>query len=245
MTRMFRPFRAFSIAAVLALIVAAMLVSTAFAYEVGPLRIFLTPSNGRSQATITINNTRDVPLPVEILVLKRIVEPDGSESFVPAEEDFIVFPPQAEVPANRSQAVRIQYAGPPVEADSMAYVIKVSEVPVSPPGFSGVRFTYDFGVAVYVEPPRATAKLQVAEAVRDGDTLKLEVRNDGNKYTLLQDYRLILNAGAEPLELTAGSLAERVENPLLPPGMTRIFEIAVPELQGDGPVVAEIRDPRV
>lgn len=96
--------------AVLAVIATAGL---AIAYEVEPMRIILDLGSGRTSTVITINNTRDSDLPVEIVMKRRIVHPDGTQEFLPAEDDFSVFPPQALVPAGQSQAVRISYIGDP------------------------------------------------------------------------------------------------------------------------------------
>ena len=211
------------------------------AYEVSPMRIFLVPAEGRSQATISINNTRDEPLPVELKIFRRTTAEDGSETMEEADDAFIVFPPQVQVPANASQAIRLQYVGPAELTESTSYLVQVVEVPVSPEGFSGVRFTYNFGVAVYVEPPRAVERISVVSAERSEGRLRLTVRNSGNKHGLLHQHRLLVNAGGQQLDLTADDLANRIENPVLPPNMDRVFNIEMPELAGTGPISAELR----
>lgn len=213
----------------------------AHAYEVSPMRIFLVPAEGRNQATLTINNIRAEVLPVEIKVFRRDTAIDGTETLVETEDAFLVFPPQVQVAANSAQAIRIQYMGPADITQSVAYVVQVVEVPVTTEGFSGVRFTYNFGSAVYVEPPRAVERSTVMAATRDGDGLRLTVRNDGTKYGLLHQHRLIVEVGGRKVELTGDDLAGRIENPLLPPGMDREFRISVPELPADGAVSAELR----
>ena len=215
---------------------------TANAYEVSPMRISLTPANGRNTTTISVNNNEDDPLPIEVQVLRRTVAEDGTQTFEPAEDNFIVFPPQVEIPAQSSQALRVQYIGPAKVDEAQSYVVKVVEVPVSPPGFSGVKFTYDFGVAVYIDPPRATEKLSVISAERIDGGIRLRVRNDGNKYSLITTKRLILTSSGGRLDLSPDELASKIQDPLIPPHFTRQIDVIGAAAQGDGPLTAEIRE---
>lgn len=213
----------------------------AAAHEVNPMRIVLVPVEGNSQATITVNNTRDDPLMVEIKTFVRVTEPHGAERLDEVDDAFIIFPPQFQVPPRTSQAIRIQYVGPPATNQARSYVVQVAEVPVETPGFSGVRFTYNFGVAVYVEPPRAIERLSVVSAERSGEGLRVVVRNSGTRFGLLHLNRLIVVVGGQRIELAGDDLAERIENPLLPPGMDRIVEVRLPDLPTEGAVSAEVR----
>lgn len=217
--------------------------TVAYAYEVSPMRVFLVPASGQSQGTIAINNTREQPLPVEMRVLRRVIAEDGTQSFVPADDDFIIFPPQFQVSAGNSQAVRFQYIGNPQVAESQGYVMQVAEVPVRQPGASGFSVVYNFGVAVYVDPPRASERLTVESAeVREG-RLHLRVRNAGNKYGYINDNGLRIDRGGQSLDLSRDQAAERIENPLIPPNFTRTFEFAVPELTAPGTVTVRLRGP--
>lgn len=213
----------------------------AAAHEVNPMRIVLVPVEGRSQSTITVNNTRDDPLMVEIKTFERVTEPDGAERLDEVDDAFIVFPPQFQVAPRTSQAIRIQYVGLPAVDQARSYVIQVAEVPAETPGFSGVRFTYNFGVAVYVEPPRAVERLSVVSADRSEEGLRVVIRNSGARFGLLHLNRLIVTVGDQRMELTGDDLAERIENPLLPPGMDRVVAVRMADLPAAGAVSAEVR----
>ncbi|MCX9145953.1 molecular chaperone [Erythrobacter sp. WG] len=194
------------------------------AYEVTPMRVFLQPGGGQNSATITINNIRTEPLPVEIQVLRRVVKPDGEQVFEPAEEEFITFPPQVQIPAGQSQAIRIQYVGDLGET-AQAFVVQVTEVPVNKLEGTGIQFTYNFGVAVYVQPPRARARLAVSDtAVADG-ILRFKVANSGNDYGFLTGQALEYNVGGTRVTLTPDDVATLVANPIVPPGATREFAL--------------------
>jgi P pilus assembly chaperone PapD len=192
------------------------------AYEVTPMRVFLQPDRGQNSATITINNIRTEPLPVEIQVFRRVVAANGEQVLEPAEEEFITFPPQVQIAAGQSQAIRIQYVGTLGEV-AEAFVVQVTEVPVNRLEGTGIQFTYNFGVAVYVQPPRARARLAVSEASAAEGTLRFKVANSGNDYGFLTGQVLEYRVGASRVQLTPDELAGLVSNPIVPPGATREF----------------------
>ena len=222
--------------AVLAVIATAGL---AIAYEVEPMRIILDLGSGRTSTIITINNTRDSDLPVEIVMKRRIVHPDGTQEFLPAEDDFSVFPPQALVPAGQSQAVRISYIGDPDLEDSAAFIAEVQEVPVSEPGFTGVVFAYNFGVAICVRADDARADVAVSDISREVDGLVFTASNSGTDFAMLSDMALRLAVGEETVRLTPAQLAELVENPIIPPHGSREFRLPITGLP-DGPLTIAI-----
>lgn len=225
----------------LALVAAFMLAGAVRAYEVTPMRVFLQPDRGQNSATITINNIREEPLPVEIQVFRRVVAADGEQVFEPAEEEFITFPPQVQIPAGQSQAIRIQYVGALGEV-AEAFVVQVTEVPVNKLEGTGIQFTYNFGVAVYVQPPRARARLAVSEATAAEGTLRFKVSNSGNDYGFLTGQMLEYRVGTTRVQLKPDELAELVSNPIVPPGASREFALPLttapgaPAAAASGPV---------
>jgi P pilus assembly chaperone PapD len=184
--------------------------------------VFLQPDRGQNSATITINNIREEALPVEIQVFRRVVAANGEQVFEPADDEFITFPPQVQIAAGQSQAIRIQYVGDLGEV-SEAFVVQVTEVPVNKLEGTGIQFTYNFGVAVYVQPPRARARLAVSEATATDGTLRFKVANSGNDYGFLTGQVLEYRVGAARVTLTPDELTTLVSNPIVPPGATREF----------------------
>ncbi len=207
------------------------------AYEVTPMRVFLQPDRGQNSATITINNIREEPLPVEIQVLRRVVAANGEQVFEPAEEEFIIFPPQVQIAPGQSQAVRIQFVGE-LEEVAEAFVVQVTEVPVNKLEGTGIQFTYNFGVAVYVQPPQARSRLAVGEAAATDGTLRFKVANSGNDYGFLTGQALEYRLGALRVTLTPDELSGMVSNPIVPPGATREFAFPLASTPGAGPAAA-------
>jgi P pilus assembly chaperone PapD len=214
-----------------AAIVAGLCLSApAWAHEVTPMRVFLAPHAGQSSAVVTVANSRTDPLPFEVRVLRRDVAPDGAQTFTQADDQFAVFPPQALVAPQQSQAIRFQYIGDPALAQSAAYVLQVKEVPVLPEGFSGVITVYDFGVAVYVQAPNARADIAVSAVEREGDDVRFSVVNSGSDYAFLAQRVVTVSAGGQQRALDPETVAEQIENPILPPNSTRHFSLNVPGL---------------
>jgi P pilus assembly chaperone PapD len=218
---------------VLAMLAATALTGAVQAYEVTPMRVFLQPDRGQNSATITINNIREEPLPVEIQVFRRIVTADGEQVFEPADDEFITFPPQVQIPAGQSQAIRVQYVGTLGET-AEAFVVQVTEVPVNKLEGTGIQFTYNFGVAVYVQPPRARARLTVSEAAAADGTLRFKVANSGNDYGFLTGQVLEYRIGAARVTLTPDDVTSLVSNPIVPPGATREFALPLDPSLGAG-----------
>ena len=75
-------------------------------------------------------------------------------SSLAAGDEFLVFPPQAVVPAGATQSFRIQWVGEPNIQKSQSYMFSVNQLPVKrKAGESGVQVVFNFGVIVSVAPP--------------------------------------------------------------------------------------------
>lgn len=215
--------------------------ASAAAWTVQPMRIELNPAGGANSGSFSVSNTGPEALPVEIVVLRRVMDLDGNQSFEPAESAFSVFPPQAVIQPGSSQAFRFQFLGAPQVSNAEAYVIDVREVPVRLDGRSGIVIAYNFGVAVYVEPPNARSRLQVESAAVDGDgTLSVLIANNGNAYGRLTNDRFVVRQGERRIDLEGPALAESVSNPLVPPSGRRRLTLAMDQTLTPGPAEVEL-----
>ena len=201
--------------------------SAGHTHEVQPIRSFINVGEGQRDGVISIRNTRNHSLPIEMVVFRRIVAEDGTQTLERADDDFLVFPPQMVVPEGASQAVRYQYLGDPDIAESIAYVIEAQEVPVVPEGFSGITTVYNVGAAVYVQPARPQAQLAISNVRRDGDIVRFEVRNSGNDYSFLTLNQMELRFADEAFALEPEVVNAIIANPIVPPNSLRRFEMDV------------------
>ncbi len=229
---------------VCALLAAVTLSTAAAAYEVGPLRTFLLPAQGRTSATISVFNTASDDLLFEVKTFRRDVARDGTQTLVPVDGVFTIFPVQARVAPQKTQAVRIQYRGEPVTGDSRSYVVQIAEVPVMKPGFSGVKFAYNFGVAVYVDAPRAKASLQpLTNVSAESGKLHFSVENTGAAYAFTTNYALqYRTSDGTSATLEPAGLSKVIEDPIIPPHSVRDFDLPVAGLTAGSIRSAELID---
>ena len=128
---------------------------------VEPLYLELRPSGS---ATVRVSNNADGQMPVEVFIWRRDVDEAGNQTRTPADDDFIVFPPQAVVGARSTQAFRLQ-AVTPKAAESASYYVSFSQVPqdMLPDAdvATQIQVVFAFDAAVHVVPPRAKPDLSL------------------------------------------------------------------------------------
>lgn len=187
---------------------------------------------------MTLRNPRGTALPIETRVVRRHVAEDGETRFEPADGDFIIFPPQALVPPGGAQALQFQYVGAPIQGESKAYVIYVTEVPVAPIDGIGVQMVFELGAAIYIYPRGATTDLRF-EGLRplpDG-SVEVSIRNNGARHAVLGAQGLGEVPGAlEALApYRAGAAAHDYGSPIIPPHSLRRFVVGRPQATGATP----------
>ena len=167
---------------------AAMLVLSsalpAHAYKVAPLVMELEPTGQQSQTTVTVTNTHAYPLTLEFTPTKRHVAEDGTETETPADDDFLIFPPQAIVPPGKAQKLRVKYVGETPEM-SEAYRLTVNQIPVKrKPTDPAVTLNFKFRTAIYVVPDDVSFDLKTESLRRDGDHYRVRISNSGSRHAV-------------------------------------------------------------
>ncbi|MDD2867738.1 molecular chaperone [Neomegalonema sp.] len=212
-----------------AIFAALLALSTPFpearAFELSPISTHLEAAGPGVRGRIVLRNTRDAELPMQTRVMRRHVAEDGRITLEPADADFLVFPPQALVPAHGAQTIQFQYVGPLLN-EGRSYLLYVSEVPIAASGEMVVRLVFEMGAAVYLHPPGAKAELSLEGATPlPGGRIELRVRNSGARHAvLIEGFGVV--PGAEAALAAYGDLARtRPENPIVPPHALRRFVI--------------------
>ncbi len=218
---------------IVALVIALAGVGGANAVSVTPIHIEMTTTgtSGRSQITVT-NDAREA-LPVEVTVQRMVLDENGERKLSKAGDEFLIFPPQASIPAGGTQAFRLQWVGEPMLAESQSYMILVNQVPLKlPPGRSAVQVVMSFGVLVNIAPPQGQSALRlVGTSVVTGKDGKkrpsITVENPTKVHALLPNATLRLSAGNWQQSLTPQQVGDGVRIGLVQPGKTRRFLIPV------------------
>ena len=71
--------------------------------RVDPFVVYIIPNTPSMSSVVQLTNVTDVQLPFEVTVVKRTVV-DGREVDVPADDDFVIFPPQMIIRAGETQS---------------------------------------------------------------------------------------------------------------------------------------------
>ncbi|WP_338243147.1 fimbrial biogenesis chaperone [Aurantiacibacter hainanensis] len=105
--------------------------AVAQAARVTPMVLVLDETGRGATGRIEVANTGDEPVPFEVLMFRGEITEEGELSLEPADEDFLVFPPQVVIEPLRQQIFRIQYIGEdPLETSEIFYA-SIREVPVA------------------------------------------------------------------------------------------------------------------
>lgn len=149
-----------------------LMTAAAWAMRVSPMVSELTTTGAGSTARIEVGNIGAAALPFETRITRIEFSDDGELIETPADEDFLVFPPQGLVPVGGRQVVRVQWVGEPQIDVSRAYYLWVRQLPVAtephPPedgGAVSVSVLYTMKSLIVVAPPGAQADVQVISVV--------------------------------------------------------------------------------
>lgn len=151
-----------------ALVAGLLFITAAWAMRVSPMVSELTTSGAGSAARIEVGNVGTAALPFETRITRMDIDADGNIVETPADEDFLVFPPQGLVPVSGRQVVRVQWIGEPNIEVSRAYYLWVKQLPVATDptvtesgGAVAVQVLYTMKALIVVAPPGAEPKVEV------------------------------------------------------------------------------------
>ena len=140
---------------------AALIVSPAAAMRVSPMVVEMESQGSDAVARIEVQNTGPDTLPFETRIFRMEIDEDGKMTETPADDQFLVFPPQGALPPGGKQVLRLQGVGDPAPATSEAYYISVEQLPVAlAPGSDDavaakVQVLYNMRALAVVAPPGA------------------------------------------------------------------------------------------
>jgi len=209
--------------------------ATAAAYQVTPMIYDMAPSGTSATKVIRITNTQDQPITVELVAEQRLFDEAGLERRKPADDKFVLFPPQAIVQPGATQAVRVQYVGPQTLDKSETYTVTVKQIPVQLPndGKTGVQFVFNFSTVANIVPPGAKAQIvgpvDPLPVPADGKTLRLTLRNTGTKYANLSGSSVELAGGAYRAAVKDEQWRKALGTSWILPGGTRVIELPKPD----------------
>jgi len=187
------------------------LISSQFAsaFELKPLYANLKPSGPGSEQVFRITNNHDKPIAVQFKMTTREQHSDGTESKHPADDLFMVYPPQAVIPVNKTQKVRVQWLGDHSPSKELAYRLIAEQVPVTldKEQKTGVQMVMTLVGSVYIVPDGVAADLQISNLQQVGNRLNFVVSNNGTQRAMMNNLSIQLSNGSQQMTLSGAQVA--------------------------------------
>lgn len=251
-----------TIVAAIALLFVCM-ATAAMAMRVSPMVIEMSTSGTGAVARIEVQNLNQTRLPFEVRVTRVEYDERGNATETPADEDFLIFPPQGIVPPGGRQVMRIQWVGAPEIPASRSYYFSVNQLPVELEGQTGaqpagqVQIVYHMKALVVVAPPNATPNVEAVSAraaeyvptTPPGATppppvpgIEVTLRNTGRRHAMMSGLRWVVdgtNTAGRPQQVvfTLEDLNRIIGTGYVGPlNGVRTFRLPVPTAFGTGPI---------
>ena len=241
------------------------------AARVTPMTIEMSPTGRNSTARIEVTNSENRDLPMEVRMYRGEVSEAGELTLTPADDRFVVFPPQVVIPANGQQVFRIQYLPDAPLTQSEVYYAAVTQIPVElEPTVSRIQVVMRFNVLVNVvpegaepepvvtsmRPPRRDVELppynSLPEEQREPRTvteqgIEVRIENRGTRYFAAGRTSWTISGTNEDGTAfsetrTPSRIGDSVGFGLVPPGGARIFFVPTETMLRDGTVNIRLGD---
>lgn len=233
----------------LALLLACMVPSVVHAYELEPIVVQLAPSGNGSVQSMTITNTHEVPIAIEVAVYRREQKVDGSEEREEELDDILLTPPQMVIAPGSSQTFKVRYVGPQDVQRERTYRVVTEQLPIRLKKeergdlSAQVSMRYRYEAALYVVPPQRKPAFRLLDAnpiETDGERfLELDIASEGNMRAILQSPRLTVSGGGSTATLSGEELGP-LEGLNILAGNHRQIRVSWPESIPFGEVEASL-----
>ena len=216
------------------LILFAVTVFTAGAYQLSPLNVTYDPTGAGCAKVYTIVNDSDSPIAIEVSAVKRSIDIDGNEYNEEVPQYFSIQPNKMIIRPDSTQLVRVQYRGPSTVTKELSFRIVSEQIPM-PSGASDqeagqmISFLFVYSTSAYVRPSRVVESVTGTASVNDEGKLEIVLENTGSVHQMLNSLAITVTGdnGAQYV-LTEGELEPVTGQNLLTDSKLRTV-IEVPE----------------
>ena len=148
---------------------------SASALQMNPLKLILKPSGGGAKQSVTVTNEGSEPIAVQFSVTTR-QQLHNKEIRKPADNDFMIYPPQMIIPPRSTQKVRVEWLGAGQIPREKTYRLIAEQVFVSldKQKESGIKMLMTLVGALYVQPNGSKSIMNVTNVKRHGNNLRLQ-----------------------------------------------------------------------
>jgi len=217
----------------------------ASALQMTPLSVVLKPSGGGAKQTFRVTNESNKPVAVQFSVTTR-QQVNNKEVRRPADNQFMIYPPQTIIPARTTQKVRIEWLGKGNIPREQAYRLIAEQVHVSltKQKQSGINMLMTLVNGLYVQPNGTRSKVQVKSVQRHGNRLAVTLSNTGTRHQLMNYATLSLRNGGKVITLKGNRNLQGLDGNNVLAGSTKRFLIPLPKGFVNGNWTATIQYPQ-
>ena len=224
--------------------------TASWGYNISPMVIELRPAGSGTSTSLTITNTHEVPVAIEISAYKRSQKEDGSDDLTPETEDLIITPPQMIIPPGTSQSVRIQWVGEASPDLELPYRIVTEQLPIRLTKVqrndrtADISMKYRYEAALYIVPDGAKpeAVISHAEVVsQDGEKMvRLTLNSQGTKRAILDSPKVKISSSGSDFTLE-GEEAKALQGLNILPNSKRVVYLPAPNGISEGKIEAVVQ----
>lgn len=207
-------------------------VNPALAFQLLPMSQTFAPSGAGSTKTYRVVNSKETPIAVEVSVVKREVNLLGEETLTPADEDFVVYPPQMILEPQSSQTVRVTWLGETAPESELSYrfiaeqlpvelnAVDESDAPLSASTTGAVQVLLRYAGSLYIRPDGVQPDLQLKTVELERDEvgkkwLAIDLENQGTARQLLKNFNLEITSNQSSISLTEEQLEPMLNHSVL------------------------------
>lgn len=230
------------------MLVTALLTSGAvfgFGFSIQPITREFRPSGAESSQVFQLYNPEDRAVAIELSVLTREQQSDGSETREPADDLFTIFPARVVLEPEERRSVRVRWQGSEELEQEQAYRLLAEQLPVdfdqngaeseTEGGVINIMFRYL--AAIYITPPGVEPDIRAEVDRQENGRVWVAVRNRGDAHRILEDLSLTLELSDGSTEEYPPEALEDLAGHNLLAGSSRIYPLQLP----DG-TAAEVQD---
>ncbi len=230
---------------------ALMRVNPVLAFRLTPMNQVFAPGGNNATHAYEVINDQDERIAVEVTVVERSMDTNGTESYVPAEDDFLIYPAQMILEPNTTQVVRVSWLGDPALLSELAFRLVAEQLPINlvdptqpvlvqPVGQVQILLRYLSGL--FVRPTGVIAAVQIESVTAQTDdrgnpAVEIVFANSGSASTHLRDLRLNLTAQGQTVSLSTDELKGVTGTTILADHRRR-FVVPRPATLPQGPITA-------
>ncbi len=222
------------------------------AFQLQPISRTYTPAGPGSTQSYQVINSSNERLAITISMVERLVNLRGEETHVPADEDFLVYPPQILLEPNAVQTVRVTWVGDPAPQQELAYRLIAEQLPINldpdkaqqgTAAAGKIKVLMRYVGSVYIKPEQVKpevifAGLEKIQGAEGRSQLVLTFQNRGTAHASLRKLQLSLaSAQGDVLDLTPEQMGV-MRNATILAGKQRQFLIPYPSNLHFDPVKA-------